>query len=138
MANLETEISLLKYKMKLLMFFIDDNDEYPFFQFCLNYDIREEQEKALIKILGIYNYRYKGVENEFHKNGVLDNDLKGLLSSFNLKLEDLYVELIPTFQDFQKVVSSIFGTDTKADSLLGKLIKQSIHEELCEYLLKNK
>ena len=76
MTNLESEVSLLRYKIELLAYFVNDDSPYPFFQFCLNNDITKNQEQALIKVLGIYNYRYKKVKNELHEQGISDKSLE--------------------------------------------------------------
>jgi hypothetical protein len=139
MCDLEAKVSMLEHKIKLLTFLVDEKSEerYPFFMYCLEHDITEVQEKALLKLLSIYNYRYKGVQKNSHDLNKKDIEMKKLMHYFQISLEDAYKEGKPTFGEFQIAAERILGEGVRAGLLLKRLAEQDIYKEISNYLLRS-
>lgn len=135
--NVENEINQLKYQIKLLKFMVNE-DEFPFFMYALDYEFDENQVNALIKLVSALSYRLDGEpESPLHDQNKEDEQLNSLFAAYNVDLSDIYKSGVPTMLEFENYVQRIFfGKQISPKYLLSSLNKQSIHEELCGYLLE--
>lgn len=134
--NVENEINQLKYQIKLLKFMVNE-DEFPFFMYALDYEFNENQVATLIKIGSALSYRLDGEQKStLHDFNQEDEQLKSLFEEYGIGLSDVYKSGLPTISEFASYVNHIFaGKEISPKYLLSSMKKQSIHEELCTYLL---
>jgi len=138
--NIEKEIRQLKYQIKLLKFMVN-GDEFPFFMYALDNEFEENQVNALIKILTAFNYRLsEGKDDTYHSYHQLnkeDESLRSLLKNFQIESSELYQTELPSISEFKHYLNCIFADiEINPKHLILRLKKQSIHEEICDYLLK--
>jgi hypothetical protein len=122
------EVKLLKYQMNLMKHMINA-DEHLFFIFAIDHEFEEDQVNVLLKVLHAFNHRLKDEEIS-----ILNQD-DHLLSQFNLPLDKVYNSEQPTLEEFKLYITKVFYQEFELEYLLSSLRKQSIQNEVCDFLL---
>ena len=122
------EVKLLKYQMNLMKHMINA-DEHLFFMFAIDHEFEVDQVKVLLKVLHAFNHRLKG-----EGISILNQD-DHLLSQFNLPLDKVYSSEQPTLEEFKLYITKVFYQEFELEYLLSSLRKQSIQNEVCDFLL---
>ncbi|MGW8428608.1 hypothetical protein ACWGJQ_24670 [Peribacillus simplex] len=137
--NIEKEIRQLKYQIKLLKFMVN-GDEFPFFMYALDNEFEETQVNALMKIILAFDYRLnEGSDNIYHSYHELNKDdesLKTLLKTYQIDTYEIYKTELPSISEFKHYLNCIFADkEINVKHFILNLKRQSIHKELCDYLL---
>lgn len=122
------EVKLLKYQMNLMKHMINA-DEHLFFMFAIDHEFEEDQVNVLLKVLHAFNHRLKAEEIS-----ILNQD-DHLLSQFNLPFDKVYSSEQPTLEEFKLYITKVFYQKFELEYLLSSLRKQSIQNEVCDFLL---
>lgn len=122
------EVKLLKYQMNLMKHMINA-DEHLFFIFAIDHEFEEDRVNVLLKVLHAFNHRLKDEEIS-----ILNQD-DHLLSQFNLPLDKVYNSEQPTLEEFKLYITKVFYQEFELEYLLSSLRKQSIQNEVCDFLL---
>lgn len=131
------EIKLIKYQLKLMKMMID-GDRYPYFMFITDYDISEDQEKILRKIMLVLKARLEDEREDC--NDLYKEDHELLISVFKevgLSTDLLFSLKKPTFNEFSTYARALLFKDINIEYLLMSMKMQSICVHLCDYLLND-
>ncbi|MDQ0416499.1 hypothetical protein J2Z48_000666 [Croceifilum oryzae] len=130
------ELSRLRYHIKLMQHMVK-SDEHMFFMSIIDYDINETQVKAIQNVMSAFSYRLKESTDkhfeQFHEDS--KNDPDSILFQFGVDPKELYLDQAPSMEEFSKYVEKILPGSISPRYLLMGMKNQSIHTELCEYLL---
>jgi len=137
--NIEKEIIQLKYQIKLLKSMVN-YDEFPFFMYALDFEFEETQVNALMKIILAFDYRLNhssdNVYHNYHELNKDDETLKTLLKTYQIDTYEIYKTELPSISEFKHYLNCIFADkEINAKHIILSLKGQSIHMELCDYLL---
>lgn len=126
--NIEQEISKLKYHKELMltMFLHEDPDKFFFYHQIINYDLERKDEKAILKIISLFNKRLS-------KKNTFDFE-KEFFDSINLQvIYDCNVK--PTIEEYENYLKAI-NIPIEPKYLLMAINKQKESDNACEFLLK--
>ena len=126
--DLIKEVTLLKYQFRLMQSMIQ-SDEFPFYNFVIDWELEEEQVKVLTKILIVFHDRL--TKEEVSIFGQNDH----LFSKFKLPLDMLYSSKKPNLDEFKLYITKIFYQEFELKYLLLNLKKQCIFVNVCDHLL---
>jgi len=127
--DIEKEISLLKDQVKLLKSMVNGED-FPFFMFALDFNFKEMQMKAIVKILSAFKKRLEGKDLQVIKEDYL------ILEEYGIPLSKLLVNELPSVEEFDNYLESIVAKKSfRTKYLLNSIKKQHIHSDVCSYLL---
>ncbi|MBO1583318.1 DUF1878 family protein [Bacillus sp. XF8] len=127
--DLIKEMTLLKYQFRLMQSMIQ-SDEFPFYNFVIDWELEEEQVKVLTKILIVFHDRL--TKEEVSIFGQNDH----LFSKFKLPLDMLYSSQKPNLDEFKLYITKIFYQEFELKYLLLNLKKQCIFVNVCDHLLE--
>ncbi|MBK3311742.1 MULTISPECIES: DUF1878 family protein [Bacillales] len=127
--DLIKEVTLLKYQFRLMQSMIQ-SDEFPFYNFVIDWELEEEQVKVLTKILIVFHDRL--TKEEVSIFGQNDH----LFSKFKLPLDMLYSSQKPNLNEFKLYITKIFYQEFELKYLLLNLKKQCIFVNVCDHLLE--
>ncbi|MBU2966182.1 MULTISPECIES: DUF1878 family protein [Bacteria] len=127
--DLIKEVTLLKYQFRLMQSMIQ-SDEFPFYNFVIDWELEEEQVKVLTKILIVFHDRL--TKEEVSIFGQNDH----LFSKFKLPLDMLYRSQKPNLDEFKLYITKIFYQEFELKYLLLNLKKQCIFVNVCDHLLE--
>ncbi|PFM44010.1 Protein of unknown function [Bacillus sp. 5mfcol3.1] len=127
--DLIKEVTLLKYQFRLMQSMIQ-SDEFPFYNFVIDWELEEEQVKVLTKILIVFHDRL--TKEEVSIFGQNDH----LFSKFKLPLDMLYSSKKPNLDEFKIYITKIFYQEFELKYLLLNLKKQCIFVNVCDHLLE--
>jgi len=134
-VTLEDKVDLLTHQVNLLKRMIDLEGNYSFFMFVLGHNINEKQMNAILKVLSLLSrksiFTTKPDEKEIRDFYVNDSDL----SHFNISIDDLMGDTLPTIAEFKKYVILILGDKINLRHLILSLKKQHLNPSLCDLLI---
>lgn len=126
--NIEQEISKLKYHKKIMLTMIlhEDSDRFAFYHQIINYDLEQKDEKAILKIISLFNKRLSN-KNMFDLE-------KEFFDSINLQVVyDCSVK--PTIEEYEIYLKAI-NIPIEPKYLLMAIKKQQESNNACEFLLE--
>ncbi|MDQ0417742.1 hypothetical protein J2Z48_001915 [Croceifilum oryzae] len=128
--NVADELSKLRYHMKLMQQIVFNPEKNAFFMSVIDYDISENQVRAILKVMSAFSYRLEKKVDEPSKN-----DPDPALIQFGISSEELYSDQKPSLDEFSKYLQGIYPKSMNPEYLLKSLKVQSMFTDVCEYLL---
>ena len=106
--NIEQEISKLKYHKKIMLTMIlhEDSDRFAFYHQIINYDLEQKDEKAILKIISLFNKRLSNknmfdLEKEFFDSinlqVVYDCSVKPTIEEYEIYLKAINIPIEPKY-----------------------------------------
>lgn len=106
--NIEQEISKLKYHKKIMLTMIlhEDSDRFAFYHQIINYDAEQKDEKAILKIISLFNKRLSNknmfdLEKEFFDSinlqVVYDCSVKPTIEEYEIYLKAINIPIEPKY-----------------------------------------